>query len=184
MALSERDRRALKTLAVAAPVILVVFYGGPLLNSLTAGSTEYSRNEARFLPLYQKMKAYPAWDAEVRKRQKQLRVRINHDPADRQKDAFVKALEDLASKSKVRIYRPRWLKVTRKSAGARKLAYQIDATGSFEDVIKFIQGIEALTVPTVVEEINIAKRTTSSKEKKPTVSATLRLQTYIFPEDG
>jgi len=181
--LSERDRRALLILSIAAPVVIIVFYGGPLLNSLFSGSTEYQQKLKRFETINGKMRNFDRWQEELETKQNDLHVRINSGSANQQIDSFVKALEDQGQRAKVHISNYRQMQVKVKTvSGGKKVASQtllVDCMASWPGLITFVKDIESMTVPVVIEQITLTKRTS---EDKPIITATLQLHVYLFPE--
>ena len=184
MPLSERDKRALLFMVVGIGVIGMVFYGGPLLNSVTAGSEEFTQKKARFTSINLKMKHYEDWRQEIEKRQEDLHVKVNPHSEDRQIDEFTKAMEDLGKRSKVQItsWRPMQRKLLRSSSKSKRVAKQtllFDCTGEFTNLISFVRAIEGMTMPMVIEQISLSKKMVKDKLM---ISATLRLDLYLFPE--
>lgn len=183
MALTQRDRRALMILGIAAPILAVVFYGEAMISALGADSPEYRQANARFDAVYGSMKKFDLWSSQAAALQKKLHVEVNPVSADEQKDSFLKALEDQGLKREVKITAHRWL-VTRGAARSeiQRRAFQIDCSGKFPNLIEFVRGIEEMTIPVVIDEISLSRL--SGKGNEQQLKATLQLHIYVFPEGG
>ncbi|OPZ22707.1 MAG: hypothetical protein BWZ10_00310 [candidate division BRC1 bacterium ADurb.BinA364] len=181
MAISERDRRALIVLVVASAAIGIFAYGPDLAKTYLGGNEALAGQDARFRSIYGKMKYYQTWAREIEHLQEKLHVKATYESEERQKDAFVKAIEDLGLRTKVAISQVRPLPLRASAAGGvKKRAYLLTCTASFPNFISFIKGLEELTIPTLVDSINLTKRATEGRTT--ILGATLQVQTYIFPE--
>jgi len=181
--LSERDRRALVFLGIAAPVLLIALYVGPQITSLLSGSVEQSQKQSRFHSIYGKMRNFENWQKELEQKQADLHIQVSNTSDDHQVDAFVKAVEDAGRRAKVQISHfrqlPRKLKAV---SGSKKVATQtvlIDFVAQWPSLVTFVKEIEGMTVPVVIDQISLTKRIA---ENKPAISATLQLHIYLFPE--
>ena len=169
-------------LAVVLPVMALFFFGDKILSTLRADSPEYLQARTKFLPLYSKMTSYDRWSREIEIAQKRLHVKVNAQPADQQKDEFLKKMEDEGIKRQVQISAHRWLPVTKsKKSGVQKRAFQIDCVATFPNLIEFVKGVEELPVPVVIDEVSLSKRAGERNEKQE-IKATLQMHLFIFPE--
>ncbi|MCX7013133.1 MAG: hypothetical protein NTW86_11355 [Candidatus Sumerlaeota bacterium] len=173
MQLTERDKRALMVLCVAAPVILifsyVFLYGGSPLNLLSPDAKGFAEKESGLRGMYAKMSSFNRWQTELQEKQQALHVKVNPDDADSQIDAFVKAMEDLGRRSQVQILRYTQHERRTKKIGGGTVDYQtmqVDCQAQWPNLATFIKDIEAMTVPVVVDQIVFTKRTLTTGSSK------------------
>jgi hypothetical protein len=182
MAMTTQDKRALKILASFVAIFLAVFWGGPLLDALSAGSAEFEEREAEFLPLKRKLDRCQSWHVKVQKLQKDLQVEVSKEAKDKQKDEFVKAIENLCAKSQVKYSRMRPRDIRSSTKEKNMKAFQLDCAAPFPNLIKFVKGIEELTVPVVIDKITLSEAAKSKQGPAPTLNATFDLRIHLFPE--
>ncbi len=180
--MTNRDKRALQILAAFLVVYAVVFWGGPLVAALSAGSAEFEEKQAKFLPLKRKLDKCQSWHVKVQKLQKDLQVDVSEEPKDKQKDDFVKAIENLCAKSKVKYSRMRPRDIRSSTKEKRMRAFQLDCAAAFPNIVKFVKGIEELTVPVVIDKITLSEASKSKKQPMPTLNASFELRIHLFPE--
>ena len=169
MALTERDKRALMILCVAAPLIVIFFFGGTLLQIVLPSASAFAQKDKDLRLMYSKMTSFERWQKEMQDKQQALHVKVNADKADNQIDGFVKAMEDLGRRSQVQIVRyTQHERRTKKVAGGT-VAYQtmqVDCAAQWPNLATFIKDIEAMTVPVVVDQIVFTKRTITTASSK------------------
>ncbi len=182
MAMTDRDKKALKILGAFIAAYIVLFWGGPLVDALSAGSEEFEEKQAQFEPLKKKLDKCESWHVKVQKLQKETRVEISTESKDKQKDDFVKAIENLCGKSGVKYSRMRPRDIRSASKEKRMKAFQFDCAAPFPNLVKFVKGIEELTLPVVIDKMTFSESSKSKKGAQPTLNATFELRIHLFPE--